>query len=197
MALDFWLASLKRDVTDVTDVTASIHAGSSRYVRKIQHVTDVTNGGQGADGVTSVTAEKRQTLQLEPAWILAVTSVTAVTSEKMIADGNSSSDRWCWPHSDAMNGSELALMATRLAYFARLGLDINQAERLADKLLTRDREHLAMACCAECRHLVGAAPGWRCCAYRARGVVNPALPRDLVTMLQRCPVFQAAATKAF
>lgn len=54
-------------------------------------------------------------------------------------------------------------MAARLALFDARGVGVDDAERLADKLLVRDREGDRRGACAECRHLVGSGPGrWRC-----------------------------------
>ena len=49
-------------------------------------------------------------------------------------------DRWCWPHSTAMNGAEIALLTWRLNWFSSQGLPRDAAETLADKLALRDRE---------------------------------------------------------
>lgn len=102
-------------------------------------------------------------------------------------------DTYTWPNGTAMNGSELALMATRLAYFVRLGLDINQAERQADRLKERDRERDDRHACLECASLSGHPSAWRCRAFRQRGARDMGLPADLAVMLQRCPTFQSAS----
>lgn len=53
--------------------------------------------------------------------------------------------------------------AARLALFDARGLTVDDAERLASKLLTRDREGDHRGVCAECRQLVGNGPGrWKC-----------------------------------
>lgn len=54
-------------------------------------------------------------------------------------------------------------MVARLALFDARGVGVDDAERLADKLLVRDREGDRRGACAECVHLVGSGPGrWRC-----------------------------------
>ncbi|MDP3424967.1 MAG: hypothetical protein Q8S32_14570 [Burkholderiaceae bacterium] len=59
--------------------------------------------------------------------------------------------------------TEIDLMGKRLALFDARGVDVDDAERLVDKLLVRDRELDRRGSCAECRHLVGSGPGrWRC-----------------------------------
>jgi hypothetical protein len=72
-------------------------------------------------------------------------------------------DRWSWPHSPAATTSEVQTMAARLALFAARGLSLADAERLADKLLLRDREGDHRGACAECARLVGTDPSrWKC-----------------------------------
>lgn len=67
-------------------------------------------------------------------------------------------DRWCWPHSDAMNTAEIARFIGR-------GIAEAEAERLADELLLADRRpssssaapvppaRPAARSCAACTHL--------------------------------------------
>ena len=101
------------------------------------------------------------------------------------------SDRWCWPNSTAMNGTEIDLFTARLARFTAKGLPTVDAESLADKLVQRDRESDDRRLCLECTQLHGhGVTSWRCgnwqvakVAHRARDVQ---LPRDLVCQLQRC-----------
>lgn len=53
--------------------------------------------------------------------------------------------------------------AKRLALFVARGLTAAEAERLADKLLMRDREGDRRGACAECINLKGTGPGrWQC-----------------------------------
>ena len=63
----------------------------------------------------------------------------------------------------SLTDAENTRNAARLALFDARGLGVEVATRLADKLLTRDREGDHRGCCAECRQLVGNGPGrWRC-----------------------------------
>ena len=68
-------------------------------------------------------------------------------------------DRWAWPHSEAMNGREIDTFTARLARFTDKGLMLDDAEKLADKLVTRDRESDDRRLCLECVHLAGHAAG--------------------------------------
>lgn len=55
-------------------------------------------------------------------------------------EATSDPDRWCWPHGDAMNTAEIDTFTARLARLTDKGLNLNDAEALADKLMLRDRD---------------------------------------------------------
>ncbi len=95
-------------------------------------------------------------------------------------------NRWCWPHSTAMNSAEIDLFLSRLARFTDKGLSYGDAERMAEKLVIRDREGDDRRLCLECSHLQGS---WRC-GNHVRAGVGRDLPFGLVLMLQRCPGLQ-------
>ena len=105
-------------------------------------------------------------------------------------------DRWCWPHSQAMTGREIDTFTARLHHFTRRGLAEPDAERLADKLVTRDREADDWRLCLECAHLAGRAGTWGCRNWQRAGVANTArdaqLSAALVNQPQRCDGFNAA-----
>lgn len=101
-------------------------------------------------------------------------------------------DRWCWPHTQAMNTTEIDTFTGRLATLTDRGMCMADAEALADRLVVRDRERDDRRTCLECPHLRGAGR-WRCgngveagMAIRAGDVP---LPADLVLRLQRCEGF--------
>lgn len=94
-------------------------------------------------------------------------------------------DRYCWPHSDAMNGQEIGILTARLAQFTNKGLSLDEAERLADMLVIRDRESDVRRLCLECPHLQGRVR-WRCGNWEAADVARDGLAPDMVKMLQRC-----------
>jgi len=103
-------------------------------------------------------------------------------------------DRWAWPHSTAMTGSEIDTFTARLARFTDKGLTTDDGEALADKLVTRDREDDDRRLCLECRHLSGYGhTSWRCGNWEAAGVAirprDTQLVVDLVQRLQRCDGF--------
>jgi hypothetical protein len=107
-------------------------------------------------------------------------------------------DRWCWPHSSAMNGAEIDTFTARLRSFTDKGLPRSDADALADKLVIRDRESDERRVCIECRHLTGYGAGsWRCGNWQAAGVAirsrDAQLPADLVAQFQNCYGFDAHA----
>jgi hypothetical protein len=103
-------------------------------------------------------------------------------------------ERWCWPHSSAMNGAEIDTFAARLHQFTDKGLARNEGEALADKLVVRDREQDDRRVCLECQHFAGhGAESWRCGNWQPAGIAlrprDAHLPADLVVQLQRCDGF--------
>ena len=101
-------------------------------------------------------------------------------------------DRWCWPHSSAMNSGEIENFAKRAALFNRRGLASLDAELLADVLVTRDREGDNRRACVECKGLTGNGP-YQCSPWRQASLGGPVLARQLVVMLQRCNGFTPVA----
>ena len=97
-------------------------------------------------------------------------------------------DRWCWPHSTAMNGAEIDTFTQRLHQFTWRGLAELEAETLADKLVIRDRESDDRRLCLECSNL-SRAGGWRCAQWQRAGLGAAGVPADLVRQLQRCDSF--------
>ncbi len=100
-------------------------------------------------------------------------------------------DRWAWPHSQAMTGCEIDLMAERARLFSLRGLGSLEAELLADRLVTRDREGDDRRLCMECAHLSGRAGAMRCTEHQRAGLGAPGLPAGLALQLQRCDGFKA------
>lgn len=97
-------------------------------------------------------------------------------------------DRWAWPHSGAMISAEIETFTARLVRFTDRGLDMQASERLADRLVIRDREHDDRRQCMECMHL-HRAEGWRCRQWRRAGIGVAEVPAEMVEMLQRCDAF--------
>jgi len=98
------------------------------------------------------------------------------------------SDHWCWPNSSAMNSAEIEAFYKRLeGFFGRI-----DADRLAERLFTRDREGSDLVMCVECKHL----HGLDCLNWNQAGVAQKAkgstLPFNFTVLLQRCDGFTSA-----
>jgi hypothetical protein len=129
-----------------------------------------------------------------------LSSVLTVPSPAILEKHDSSNsvieepDRWCWPHSSAMNGVEIETFTARRYQFSYKGLPRAEAEALADILVVRDREQDDRRVCLECKHLAGfASTSWRCLNWQAAGIAtrpsDSQLPADFVVQLQRCDGF--------
>ena len=101
---------------------------------------------------------------------------------------NVHSDNWCWPNSPAMNSGEIGVFYKRLECF----FGHKDAERLAEMLLTRDREGGDLVMCIECKHLQGLT----CRNWKRAGVIQKAevasLAPNFTVLLQRCDGFTSA-----
>ena len=136
-----------------------------------------------------------------PPSVATVASVSVATAQKQAANDPAAvlhdPDRWAWPHSAAMNGAEIDTFTARLARFTDKGLGLDDAEVLADKLVTRDRESDDRRLCLECFHLSGqSGKAWDCRNWQRAGVALMArdaqLSAALVWQLQRCDGFKEA-----
>ena len=131
--------------------------------------------------------------------VATVANVSVAIAQKQAANDptpvTQDPDRWAWPHSAAMNGAEIDTFTARLARFTDRGLGLDDAEALADKLVTRDRESDDRRLCFECIHLAGYSGTWGCRNWQRAGVAtkarNAQLPAALVVQLQRCDGFTA------
>ena len=92
-----------------------------------------------------------------------------------------------------MNTAEIDAFTARLARFTDKGLSLDDAEALADKLVTRDRDNDSRRLCLECAHLQGVGR-WGCGNWKQAAVcTRPAdagLAHGLVVMPQHCPGFK-------
>ncbi len=95
-------------------------------------------------------------------------------------------ERDTWPYTPEMNAREVSAFKVRQALFTDKGVNHDKTERLADRLIRRDREGDDRRLCLECTHLQGAGR-WRCGNWIQADVARDGLARDLVLMLQRCP----------
>lgn len=78
-------------------------------------------------------------------------------------------DHWCWPHSSAMNASEIDTFTARLVRFTDKGVSYDEAERLTDTLVSRDREDDEERLFLECAHRQGRGH-WLCGKWLAANI---------------------------
>ena len=86
----------------------------------------------------------------------------------------------------AWTDADIARFLDRRARLLRWGWPEPEAEKLAERLVKRDREQDDRVSCADCRHY---RPG-RCGNHRAALLHSHEVGRDLAAMLQRCPGFK-------
>lgn len=101
-------------------------------------------------------------------------------------------DRHCWPNTLAMNTVEIDTFTVRVHLFNRHGLDVTQAESLADALVGRDRQADERRLCLECSHLRCGAGLWQCNQSKRAGLAVADVPGEVVKLLQRCSGFKEA-----
>ena len=89
-----------------------------------------------------------------------------------------------------MTGAEIDTFTVRLARFADRGLLLANAERVADKLVMRDRDADDRRLCVECASF---QRGERCGNWRQAGIAirtkDAQLSAALMIQLQRCDGF--------
>ena len=103
-------------------------------------------------------------------------------------------DRWCYPHSDAMNTAEIDRFGSRLVIFMAKGLAAGEAEVQADKLVARDRDGDDRRVCLECSYLSGWNGRHRCRGLQHAGMSGPLVSAGQVAVLQRCNGFKGTAS---
>ena len=113
--------------------------------------------------------------------VLTVSVPSDVEKNDSISAIKEDPDRWCWPNSPAMNGREINLFSIRLEQFRPLGVGLDSAEKLTDRLVIRDCDMDDRIVCFECCHLRN---GWRCMNWRNAGAwvhhSNSKLQNDFV-----------------
>lgn len=86
----------------------------------------------------------------------------------------------------AWTDADISAFLDRRARLMRWGWSEDEAEKLADRLVRRDREgDDDRVSCADCKHY---RPG-RCGNHKVAGIEAPNVSRDLASLLQRCPGF--------
>lgn len=87
----------------------------------------------------------------------------------------------------AWTNADIARFTDRRARLLRWGWADADAERMAERLVIRDRGGDLRVSCTECVHY---RPG-RCGNHKAAALLSPEVGRDLAALLQRCPGFSA------
>jgi hypothetical protein len=82
--------------------------------------------------------------------------------------------------------ADIGKFITRRDRLLRWGWTEPDAEKLAERLVQRDREQDDRVNCIDCRHY---RPG-RCGNHRHAGLGTSEVGRDLASLLQRCPGFE-------
>ena len=88
----------------------------------------------------------------------------------------------------AWTDDDIVHFLDRHARLLRWGWPEPEAEKLAERLVIRDRERDDRVSCTDCRHY---RPG-RCGNHRWAGLNVADVGRDLAVVLQRCPGFETA-----
>jgi hypothetical protein len=122
---------------------------------------------------------------------VATVAVANASATKAANDPALDPNRWCWPHSDAMTGAEIDRMVLRIERFVVRGLNLIDADALADKLVIRDRDGDERRTCLECDNLRRR----RCIQWQLAGIGGPEVSVDLVGVFQRCAGFVAQFKK--
>jgi hypothetical protein len=87
----------------------------------------------------------------------------------------------------AWTDADISAFLNRRARLLRWGWAEPEAEKLAERLVKRDRDDADdRVSCADCGHYRSG----RCGNHRHAGLISPELGRDLAVMLQRCSGFQ-------
>ena len=151
----------------------------------LKHLRDAGLSIEANDGNLIVTPRERLTDALrlaikthKAALLVALVAVTPATGPPP------NPDRYCWPHSMAMNTAEIDRYLGRVETFSRRGVGLDKAETLADAMVFRDRDGMDdRRSCFECQHF---SPRRKTCGNFSSSRVGPELG-DLAVMLQRCP----------
>ena len=191
-----WLARLKKQKGPDTHPTEPTKPGFvgfvgtlAGHIQKITGIAEPANDGADTWNVVTPAGTSPETIAKFRAASLALNAAQQAAGVPPLGDP----DADCWPDSTAMTGAEIDNFTARLARFTDKGLTLDAGERLADKLVIRDRERDDRASCMECLHLhhCGRCGNWRRAgvAIRAR---DAQLPTDFVNLLQRCDGFADA-----
>lgn len=187
-----WLARLKKTaIAPDAHPTEPAKPGSVGFVGTPLALNQNSGGEPGAANEPAHAQDFDREAFDERAAILEFDGgMSRAEAEALAAAGGvlaSDPDRYCWPHSAAMNTVEIDTFNGRLHLFTRRGLDYTDAERLADRLVIRDREGDDRRLCLECARLDMRG---RCQSARLGVIAGAGRELEPVnTILQRCEGF--------
>jgi hypothetical protein len=95
-------------------------------------------------------------------------------------------------HAESWDDATIARFEARVGLFRRRGIEAQDADDLAERLMLRDKRGDDRRLCFECLHI---QPG-RCSNHRQAHLQAPEVSRALIGLLQRCPGFACAITEA-
>ena len=185
-----WLARLKNENTagnHATNATKPMEGGEkASFVGSVAPPLAPFQKIEGSESSIALQVENRKVPGTSTQEVPSRLSADTANDDEPETDaGMPDPDRYCWPHSTAMNTCEIDTFTARLGRFTERGLHLDDAERLADTLVIRDREGDDRRLCLECIHLQGFGR-WRCGNSELANVPPYGVARDLVLMLQRC-----------
>ena len=171
-----WLARIKK--TNSTPESAPTKPTRGTFVGFVGiHQEDVQKSGEESSALSCALAESAN----DPA-------APVVARQDALAIPNASGAFTAC--GVAMTAHELDVLLAQLALFTDRGLNLDDAEALAERLTYRDRQRDDRRLCLECQHLFGGPDARRCSQWLKIGQINgPAIPADLPTILQRCRAF--------
>ena len=180
------------DETDKTPISSVLSVHTGRFLEKLDSANDPAQvPAMVKDGMVTpaVTGETQVRIELVRSKVRTEQQrKSAATVSGLVGAVIDDSDRWCRPHSDAMTGREIDTFTARLARFKAKGVTHADAEHLADKLVTRDRESDDRRLCLECTHL-SRAGAMRCAQWQRAGLGAAGIPAGMAIQLQRCDGF--------
>ena len=189
---DRYLAAMqgrhKAPAADETTPTLQLLRGASPSACNTQQPLPPTHPGYATNAQRDTNVQREPgatgdaTNAQRPAVVHATTAQAALLHASGAPADCAALDAVAWTDAD------IARFLDRRARLLRWGWAEPEAEKLAERLVRRDREADPRVSCTDCRHY---RPG-RCGDHRAAGLDSAELGSELAAMLQRCPGFQPA-----
>lgn len=166
-------------------LSALLKKGGLRKIATATPATSATDRGQTAPSVATVATVAVATSSAKKSADAPIRAEDRVTPT--VADMQVNLEFRRWPHDDAMTAVEADRCIDRRARLLACGQAVEDAERLAYKLLIRDREGDDRRMCLECNYYGSSG---RCVAAATGRLVGASAWLEPVpTILQRCEAF--------